>query len=48
MLILKSLFKNKGDKTVPDNYRGISIMSALPKLFSLVLHIELDRVAVNK
>jgi hypothetical protein len=44
ILVLKSLYKNKGDKTDPSSYRGISIMSALPKLFSTILNSELESV----
>lgn len=44
-MILKSLYKNKGDKMCTDSYRGISIMHTLPKLFSTVLNCELERVS---
>ncbi len=35
-LCLLSLFK-KGDSQDPNNYRGLAIMSALPKLFATIM-----------
>ena len=32
------IFKNKGESTNPDNYRGITLLSCLGKLFTSVLN----------
>ena len=35
---IQPLFKNKGSKNDPDNYRGITLLSCLGKLFTSCLH----------
>ena len=35
--IISPIYKNKGDKASPDNYRGITILSCFGKLFTAVL-----------
>ena len=48
--IVTPLFKNKGDKTDPNNYRGISIISPLAKVFEKILasqikvHLKLNNI----
>jgi hypothetical protein len=39
----KSIYKNKGDKMDPKNYRPITILSCLGKLFTAVLHERLTQ-----
>ena len=34
----ESLYKNKGEKQNPDNYRGITLSSGIGKLFTSVLN----------
>ena len=47
--ILKPLYKNTGAKDNPNNYRGITILSCLCKLFSNCLNCRLPRfVEVNQ
>lgn len=48
ILTLKSIYKNRGEKNNADNYRGISVMGALPKLYSTVLNLELENIAIEK
>ena len=36
--VIIPIFKNKGESTNPDNYRGITLLSCLGKLFTSVLH----------
>ena len=36
--LVKSLHKNKGDIIVPDNYRGITLLSCLGKLFTSIMN----------
>ena len=40
--IILSIFKNKGDDNNPDNYRGITILSCLGKLFTSVLNNRIN------
>lgn len=40
-LTITSLHK-KGDKLDPRNYRGISIMSVLPKLYATIIRARLE------
>ena len=44
----KPLFKHKGEKTDPNNYRGISIIAPLAKVFEKILaaqiHLKLNNV----
>jgi hypothetical protein len=46
-LLMKSLYKHKGQRDDPNSYRGISIMGALPKLFSTALLIEMECISVE-
>ena len=36
--IIKPVFKNKGNKSNPENYRGIRILSCLGKIFTAILN----------
>ena len=46
---ISPIFKNKGSRSDPDNYRGISIISCLGKLFTALLNDRLTEfVNVNK
>ena len=36
--VIIPIFKNKGENTNPDNYRGITLLSCLGKLFTSVLN----------
>ena len=40
--IIKPIFKNKWDKQLPSNYRGISLLSCFGKLFTQVLNNRLN------
>jgi hypothetical protein len=40
---IKPIYKNKGDKMDPKNYRPITILSCLGKLFTAVLHERLTQ-----
>ena len=40
-MLLRSLYK-KGDPLAADNYRGLAIMGALPKLYAKLLTARLD------
>ena len=40
--MISPIYKNKGDKTSPDNYRGITILSCFGKLFTAVLNNRLN------
>ena len=47
--IIKPLYKNTGAKDNSDNYRGITILSCLGKLFSIFLNSRLTRfVEINQ
>lgn len=39
--VIKPIYKNKGDVNNPDNYRGISLVSCLGKLFTSMLNARL-------
>ena len=43
--ITKPIYKNKGDKKNPDNYRDITLFSCLGKLFTAVLNKRLNYYA---
>ena len=40
--IIKPLYKNKDDPTLPENYRPIMILSCMGKLFSAILNSRLN------
>ncbi len=48
LAILIRLFKNKGDKKLCDNYRGISLLSVTSKLFSRVILNRIQYVVDNQ
>ena len=41
--IISPIYKNKGDRASPDNYRGITILSCFGKLFTAVLNNRLNK-----
>ena len=45
--IIHPIYKNKGDKTSPDNYRGITILSCFGKLFTSILNDRLNKYLEN-
>ena len=40
--IITAIYKNKGDPNDPDNYRAISLVSSLGKLFTSILNSRLS------
>ena len=40
--VIKPLYKNKGDPTLPENYRPITILSCMGKLFTVMLNTRLN------
>ena len=40
--IIKPLYKSKGDPTLPENYRPITILSCMGKLFTAILNSRLN------
>ena len=45
--IISAIYKNKGDKSNPDNYRGITILTCFGKLFTAVLNHRLNQYIEN-
>ena len=45
--VICTIYKNKGDITNPDNYRGITILSCFGKLFTAVLNNRLNLYLEN-
>lgn len=45
--IISPIYKNKGDRSSPDNYRGITILSCFGKLFTAVLNNRLNKYLEN-
>lgn len=45
--IITPIYKNKGEKSSPDNYRGITILSCFGKLFTAVLNHRLNQYLEN-
>ena len=45
--MISPIYKNKGDKANPDNYRGITILSCFGKLFTSVLNNRLNNYLEN-
>jgi hypothetical protein len=41
--VIKPIYKNKGNKADPDNYRGITILSCLSKVFTALLNARLEK-----
>lgn len=39
--VIKPIYKNKGDPSLPENYRPITILSCLGKLFTLIINNRL-------
>lgn len=40
--VIKPIYKNKGDPTLPENYRPITILSCMGKLFTAILNTRLN------
>ena len=40
--LIKPLYKNKGAASDPDNYRGITLLSCLGKLFTALINARLS------
>lgn len=45
--IISPIYKNKGGKANPDNYRGITILSCFGKLFTAILNHRLNQYLEN-
>lgn len=45
--LMVSIYKKKGDKMDPDNYRGITLLSCMGKLFSMLLNSRLSLFLEN-
>ena len=43
--IMKPIYKNEGDPTLPENYRPITLLSCLGKLFTCILCNRLENYA---
>jgi hypothetical protein len=46
--MIKPIYKNKGDKFDPKNYRPITIVSCLGKLFTAILNERITFYAINQ
>jgi hypothetical protein len=46
--MIKPLYKNKGDKHDVDNYRGITLLSCIGKLFSMLINNRLNKFLEDK
>lgn len=46
--IIQPIYKNKGSKENPDNYRGISLLSCFGKLFTAVINCRLTKFLENR
>ena len=46
--LIVPIFKKKGSKCDPNNYRGITLLSCLGKLFTLCLNVRLNTFAKDK
>ena len=46
--LIVPIFKKKGSQFDPNNYRGITLLSCLGKLFTLCINIRLTKFAKNK
>ena len=42
---IKPIYKNKGDPKMPENYRPITILSCLGKLFTAIINKRLNKYA---
>ena len=40
VLRMSSLYKGKGDVSDPNKYRGLSVMTTLPKVYSVILNAK--------
>lgn len=47
VLSLTSLFKNKGEKSCADNYRGLAVMNAFAKLFATCVTLKFETIALQ-
>jgi hypothetical protein len=45
--VVTPLFKNKGDKSDPNNYRGISVLSPITKLFEKIIAKQISSFFEN-
>ena len=43
LAVIKPLYKNKGSRTLPENYRGISLLSCIGKLFTAVVNSRIEQ-----
>ena len=46
--LIVPIFKKKGSKYDPNNYRGITLLSCLGKLFTLCINVRLNKFAKDK